>query len=1016
TLVSAAPVAVGWGKKETQFHGSLGKEAALSKPEPASVVDCAPTDEQYELAWRDDGQYFVVSWSDSTVQHRRRFRVFTDSGELFSTSDTLNHWEPGLCWRPRIQLITAIQRRPKRGLDVIFFEINAERHGEFQLLDESIESMFRVHNMAFDEHGDVLAVLCTSTVEQPHTCLSFSLIHLFSTEVRLLTCSNYHWSVKRELLVDHTSTSLDDDLLPGCPVTFTWAVGAPRSGVFALHVANATRVKDRPDLTGTVIRCWSFSAAYDRNECMAIESCSRLHEEFRSPGFVASIDGEHIQLTAMAHSIIPPPMCASRLTFKQPTGFPNLFSKIAAVSFPGPWVVQRESNVVTILVQLESADFPARLFAVGLQCGTPGPQRNERFDCANDVLMEAEWITGAQNVIPWPRYVHAINLLDTTCPRENHRVNEILSRWSHVPVCGGKELSHFCWLSCSQFVFVACAGQLVGLVNWDLSDLSTTRVSWLLAVGSSISKPSTDHSNPRDSSLRICGLCLSIDEHRLCVQLTNGCVVIYSIEKLIVSQECHIVPSVEIEDNKPVFHELSSYTADCILRFPLACEQLVAVTFTTVTPRRSATTVSTKTTQLSTICTPTRSFLLGLHQPSHRLYGICIPVSSELVQTPTLVRQSKPAALLIELCSSILVLPNYLLVTSMRKLLVCVPTQFDATVCANVEVCMTELTSRLTIPSELLNSAQSISRIPQQQQAQSWYNDYLHPIETGTVLVSADPVDSKVVLQAARGNLEQVHPRALVLSHLANLLDNLKYAEALVFMRRHRVNFNLLHDHSPVLFRQNLNNLLEQVECTDLLTLFVSELVEDDVCKAMYGTFYGSPVAQLYRGGLSERNVYRLGPTQTTSKVNSVCDALLSEMANDRRYILTILTCYAKKRPSELHNALLLLEKFRADGDMTCWESGVRHLQYFATPPELYRVALGTYDLDLAQVMAQRTQLDPKEYLANLNELRAITDGDQMELRLAYQRFKIDDQLARYSEAIKQLKAAGKFCGSVFEV
>ncbi|KAF7261495.1 hypothetical protein EG68_01004 [Paragonimus skrjabini miyazakii] len=994
----AAPVAVGWGKKETQFHGSLGKEAALSKPESVSIADSVPADEHYELAWRDDGQYFVVSWPDPTLDHRRRFRVFTESGELFSTSDTLNYWEPGLCWRPRIQLITAIQRRPKRGLDVIFFEINAERHGEFQLLDESIESMFRVHNMKFDEHGDVLAVLCTSTVEHLQTYLSF---------VRLLTCSNYHWSVKRELLINPTSSSLNDGLLPGCPVTFTWTVGSPRSGVFALYVANTTRVNDRPDLTGTLIRCWSFSAAYDHNECMAVESCSRLRDEVRTPGFVAVINGEHLQLTAMAHSVIPPPMCASKLTFKQPTGFPNLCSKIAAVSFPGPWVVQRESNTVTMLVQLESTDFPARLFVVGLHCGASNSQRHERFDCADDILVEAEWITGAQNVIPWPRYVHAINLLDTACPKENHRVNEILSRWSHVPICGGNELSHFCWLSCSQFVFTICAGQLVGLADLDLSDLSATRVRWLLAVGSSLSKSSTDHTNPCDSTLRICGLCLSIDEHRLYVQFTNGYVVIYSIDKLIASKECHVVSSIEIEDSNPIFHDLSSYAADCILRFPLACEQLVTVTFTAANPRRLATTSSTKITPLPTVCNPTRSFLLGLHQPSHRLYGICIPVRSELVQTPTRVRHSKPAALLMDLCSSILVLPNYFLVTSMRKLLVCVPTQFDATVCANIEVCMTELISRLTIPSELLNSAQPISRHPQQQQTQSWYNDYLHPIETGTVLVSADLVDSKVVLQATRGNLEQVHPRALVLSHLANLLDNSKYAEALVSMRRHRVNFNLLHDHNPILFRQNLNILLQQIECTDLLTLFVSELIDDDVCKAMYGTFYGSPIAQLYRESLSERNMHRFGFTQTTSKVNSVCDALLGAMSNDKRYILTILTCYAKKRPSELHNALLLLEKFRADGDMTCWESGVRHLQYFATPPELYRVALGTYDLGLAQVMAQRTQLDPKEYLANLNELRAITDGDQVELRLAYQRFKIDDQLVRYSEAVKQLKAAG---------
>ena len=29
--ISVAPVNVGWGKKETQFHGSLGKQAATSK-------------------------------------------------------------------------------------------------------------------------------------------------------------------------------------------------------------------------------------------------------------------------------------------------------------------------------------------------------------------------------------------------------------------------------------------------------------------------------------------------------------------------------------------------------------------------------------------------------------------------------------------------------------------------------------------------------------------------------------------------------------------------------------------------------------------------------------------------------------------------------------------------------------------------------------------------------------------------------------------------------------------------
>ena len=32
-LPTAEPVTVGWGKKETQFHGSLGKQSAIKKEE-----------------------------------------------------------------------------------------------------------------------------------------------------------------------------------------------------------------------------------------------------------------------------------------------------------------------------------------------------------------------------------------------------------------------------------------------------------------------------------------------------------------------------------------------------------------------------------------------------------------------------------------------------------------------------------------------------------------------------------------------------------------------------------------------------------------------------------------------------------------------------------------------------------------------------------------------------------------------------------------------------------------------
>lgn len=54
-----------------------------------------------------------------------------------------------------------------------------------------------------------------------------------------------------------------------------------------------------------------------------------------------------------------------------------------------------------------------------------------------------------------------------------------------------------------------------------------------------------------------------------------------------------------------------------------------------------------------------------------------------------------------------------------------------------------------------------------------WFDDNLHPIEIGAVLVTAVPRDTKVILQMPRGNLEEIHPRALVLAQLAELLDKL---------------------------------------------------------------------------------------------------------------------------------------------------------------------------------------------------------------------------------------------------
>ena len=48
----------------------------------------------------------------------------------------------------------------------------------------------------------------------------------------------------------------------------------------------------------------------------------------------------------------------------------------------------------------------------------------------------------------------------------------------------------------------------------------------------------------------------------------------------------------------------------------------------------------------------------------------------------------------------------------------------------------------------------------------------IRSLERGSRLVLSDPTSSRVILQMPRGNLELIHPRPLLLTHLAQLIDN----------------------------------------------------------------------------------------------------------------------------------------------------------------------------------------------------------------------------------------------------
>jgi hypothetical protein len=97
-------------------------------------------------------------------------------------------------------------------------------------------------------------------------------------------------------------------------------------------------------------------------------------------------------------------------------------------------------------------------------------------------------------------------------------------------------------------------------------------------------------------------------------------------------------------------------------------------------------------------------------------------------------------------------------------------------------------------------------------------------VERGSSIVTVVPSSMSLVLQMPRGNLETVCPRPLVLRVVRQHLDSGDYRSAFVACRKHRIDLNLLHDHDPQAFMENLSEFVGQVREVDYLNFFLSSL------------------------------------------------------------------------------------------------------------------------------------------------------------------------------------------------
>ncbi|PKS06941.1 hypothetical protein jhhlp_005537 [Lomentospora prolificans] len=245
-------VSVGWGKKETQFQGRGAR--ALRDPTIPEKVDegvLSPNDDgATTISWRGDGAY--VSVNSIQDGKRRVIRVYSRGGALDSVSEPVDGLESSLSWRPSGNLIAGTQRLPDR-IDVVFFERNGLRHGQFTLRTSS-ESI----KLEWNSDSTVLAVI------------------LFD-KIQLWTTGNYHWYLKQEVPLTSQAMGL---------------IWHPERG---LRVAAATQ--------GAVLLSeYIFTTA---------QGTLAPPNDF---GASAVIDGNSVNITPFRTANIPPPMSMFQLT------------------------------------------------------------------------------------------------------------------------------------------------------------------------------------------------------------------------------------------------------------------------------------------------------------------------------------------------------------------------------------------------------------------------------------------------------------------------------------------------------------------------------------------------------------------------------------------------------------------------------------------------------------------------------------------------------------------------------
>uniref|UniRef100_A0A8C4ECN2 Elongator complex protein 1 n=1 Tax=Dicentrarchus labrax TaxID=13489 RepID=A0A8C4ECN2_DICLA len=304
-------ITVGWGKKETQFHGSEGKQAAQRKVQVSVQPPASPS-----TAWsrRSAGSETATKAIFPFSSSLKNNSVNCSFRPLYKCLKETLFW----CFRPSGSLIASTQRHPNKH-SVVFMEKNGLLHGDFTLPFSKDQS--KVKDLLWNSDSTILAVWLED--------MSAGEDKQVNTYIQLWMVGNYHWYLKQSL-----DFGRDSQKAPAC---VCWDPERP----LRLHVMTRSWTSITYDWGYTTERSPGLDAADNAN--------------------VAVIDGDKILVTTFRQCVVPPPMCSFELQLASPVNQvtflcqPQRTNQLAALTSDGQISVYSQGG-------LYNADKPANGF------------------------------------------------------------------------------------------------------------------------------------------------------------------------------------------------------------------------------------------------------------------------------------------------------------------------------------------------------------------------------------------------------------------------------------------------------------------------------------------------------------------------------------------------------------------------------------------------------------------------------------------------------------------------------